>query len=81
MAPREGTVRNDQHRAESDRPRRQPAGPADLYRHDQDAAHDTVRRRLDEGACIIDDGEASKLSYAKYVTKRLSGFTLEPALI
>ena len=52
--------------------------PADLYRHGQDAAHDTVGRRLDEGACIIDDGEVSKLSYAKYVTKRLPGFTLEP---
>jgi hypothetical protein len=60
MAPREGTVRNDQHRAESDRPHRQPAGPADLYRHDQDAAHDTVRRRLDEGACTIDDGEGQQ---------------------
>jgi hypothetical protein len=81
MAPREGTVRNDQHRAESDRPHPQPAGPADLYRHDQDAAHDTVRRRLDDGTCIIDDGEVSKLSYAQYVTKLLSGLTLEPALI
>jgi len=33
-----------------------------------------VRRQLEAGVGIVNDGEASKLSYATYVTERLSGF-------
>lgn len=33
-----------------------------------------VRRQLEAGIDIVNDGEASKLSYATYVTERLSGF-------
>ncbi len=57
--------------------------PADLAdRHDQDAVRsavqETVRRQLEAGVDIVNDGEVSKPSYATYVTERLSGFTGEP---
>ena len=39
---------------------------------------ETVRRQLDAGVDIVNDGEASKQSYATYVTERLSGFCGEP---
>ena len=39
---------------------------------------ETVRRQLDAGVDIVNDGEVSKPSYATYVTERLSGFTGEP---
>ena len=38
------------------------------------AVQDLVRRQLEAGIDIVNDGEASKLSYATYVTGRLSGF-------
>jgi 5-methyltetrahydropteroyltriglutamate--homocysteine methyltransferase len=53
-----------------------PASLAD--RHDQTAVRaaveETVRRQLDAGVDIVNDGEVSKPSYASYVTERLSGF-------
>jgi 5-methyltetrahydropteroyltriglutamate--homocysteine methyltransferase len=53
-----------------------PAGLDD--RHDQQAVRaaveETVRRQLDAGVDIVNDGEVSKPSYATYVTERLSGF-------
>ena len=57
--------------------------PSDLTdRHDQDAVRsavqETVRRQLEAGVDIVNDGEVSKPSYATYVTERLSGFTGEP---
>ena len=56
--------------------------PAGLDRHDytavQAAVEETVRRQLDAGVDIVNDGEASKPSYATYVTERLSGFGGEP---
>jgi 5-methyltetrahydropteroyltriglutamate--homocysteine methyltransferase len=57
--------------------------PADLTdRHDEQAVRaavqETVRRQLDAGVDIINDGEVSKPSYAGYVTERLTGFTGEP---
>jgi 5-methyltetrahydropteroyltriglutamate--homocysteine methyltransferase len=57
--------------------------PASLQdRHDQEAVRgavaETVRRQLDAGVDIVNDGEASKPSYATYVTERLSGFKGEP---
>jgi 5-methyltetrahydropteroyltriglutamate--homocysteine methyltransferase len=58
-----------------------PSSLVDLQ--DQDAVRaavqETVRRQRDAGIDIINDGEASKPSYATYVTERLSGFTGEPA--
>ncbi len=39
------------------------------------AVEETVRRQLDAGVNIVNDGEVSKPSYATYVTERLSGFT------
>jgi 5-methyltetrahydropteroyltriglutamate--homocysteine methyltransferase len=39
---------------------------------------ETVRRQLDAGVDIVNDGEVSKPSYATYVTERLSGFGGEP---
>jgi len=57
-----------------------PAGLAD--RHDPDAVRaavqETVRRQLEAGVDIVNDGEVSKPSYATYVTERLSGFGGEP---
>jgi len=38
------------------------------------AVEQLVRRQLEAGIDIVNDGEASKLSYATYVTERLSGF-------
>ena len=38
------------------------------------AVAETVRHQLDAGVDVINDGEVSKISYATYVTSRLSGF-------
>jgi 5-methyltetrahydropteroyltriglutamate--homocysteine methyltransferase len=58
--------------------------PASLTdRHDQQAVRaavaETVRRQVDAGVDIVNDGEVSKPSYATYVTERLSGFGGEPS--
>jgi 5-methyltetrahydropteroyltriglutamate--homocysteine methyltransferase len=57
-----------------------PAGLADRHDHDavRAAVQETVRRQLEAGIDIVNDGEVSKPSYATYVTERLSGFTGEP---
>jgi 5-methyltetrahydropteroyltriglutamate--homocysteine methyltransferase len=60
--------------------------PADLAdRHNQDAVRsavqETVRRQLEAGVDIVNDGEVSKPSYATYVTERLSGFNGEPVAL
>jgi 5-methyltetrahydropteroyltriglutamate--homocysteine methyltransferase len=44
------------------------------------AVEQLVRRQLEVGIDIVNDGEASKLSYATYVTERLSGFGEEQPL-
>ena len=44
------------------------------------AVEQLVRRQLEVGIDIVNDGEASKLSYATYVTERLSGFGQERPL-
>jgi 5-methyltetrahydropteroyltriglutamate--homocysteine methyltransferase len=44
------------------------------------AVEQLVRRQLDTGIDIVNDGEASKLSYATYVTERISGFGAERPL-
>ncbi len=57
--------------------------PAGLDRHDADslraAVAETVRRQLDAGVDVVNDGEVSKPSYSTYVTERLSGFGGEPS--
>jgi 5-methyltetrahydropteroyltriglutamate--homocysteine methyltransferase len=45
------------------------------------AVAEIVRRQREAGLDIINDGEASKPSYASYVTERLSGFDGEPTLV
>lgn len=38
------------------------------------AVHDVVQRQVDVGIDVVSDGEMSKISYATYVSERLSGF-------
>src|SRR5215471_5530600 len=38
------------------------------------AVREIVRKQVDAKVDIVDDGEASKVSYATYVTERLTGF-------
>lgn len=38
------------------------------------AVHDVVRRQLDAGIDLVDDGEMGKIGFAMYVKDRLSGF-------
>jgi 5-methyltetrahydropteroyltriglutamate--homocysteine methyltransferase len=60
-----------------------PTGLRD--RHDQKAVlaavEETVRRQLDAGVDVVNDGEVSKPSYSTYVTERLSGFNGEPSAL
>jgi 5-methyltetrahydropteroyltriglutamate--homocysteine methyltransferase len=39
-----------------------------------DAVQSVVQAQIDAGVDVVNDGEASKPSYATYVTERLSGF-------
>jgi 5-methyltetrahydropteroyltriglutamate--homocysteine methyltransferase len=57
-----------------------PASLVDLHDHQavRVAVAETVRRQLDARVDIVNDGEASKPSYATYVSERLSGFGGEP---
>jgi 5-methyltetrahydropteroyltriglutamate--homocysteine methyltransferase len=60
--------------------------PADLTdRHDPDAVRsavaETVRRQVETGVDIVNDGEVSKAGYSTYVTERLSGFGGDPVPI
>ena len=43
------------------------------------AVHDVVRRQVDAGVDVVNDGEQSKPSYATYVKDRLNGFDGESA--
>ena len=40
---------------------------------------ETVRRQVDAGVDVVNDGEMSKPSYATYVTDRLTGFESMPS--
>lgn len=40
----------------------------------ESAVHDTVRRQVEAGITVVNDGEMSKPSYATYVKDRLNGF-------
>ena len=54
------------------------ADPATIQSADPDvlrrAVADTVRHQVDAGVDVVNDGEVGKVSYATYVTSRLSGF-------
>jgi 5-methyltetrahydropteroyltriglutamate--homocysteine methyltransferase len=52
--------------------RRSPC--ADLRERIRVAVRDVIRRQVECGVDIVNDGEASKLSYATYVKERLDGF-------
>ncbi|HZP29938.1 MAG TPA: cobalamin-independent methionine synthase II family protein [Acidimicrobiia bacterium] len=45
----------------------------------RDAVAETVRRQVEAGVDVVNDGEVSKPSYATYVTSRLTGFESRPS--
>jgi 5-methyltetrahydropteroyltriglutamate--homocysteine methyltransferase len=51
-----------------------PVDPVALGARIRTAVAETVRRQVDAGVDIVNDGEMSKPSYATYVKDRLSGF-------
>jgi 5-methyltetrahydropteroyltriglutamate--homocysteine methyltransferase len=52
----------------------QPYDKAELARLTREAVASIVRRQVDAGIDIVDDGEMSKPGYSTYVADRLSGF-------
>src|SRR5258706_5410503 len=50
-----------------------PVDAAALGARIRDAVAETVRRQVDAGVAIVNDGEMSKPSYATYVKDRLNG--------
>src|SRR4029450_13053120 len=51
-----------------------PVDAAALAARTRSAVAEIVRKQVDAGLDVIDDGELSKPSYATYVKDRLSGF-------
>jgi 5-methyltetrahydropteroyltriglutamate--homocysteine methyltransferase len=54
-----------------------PQQPADVAQGDvviSGGVRDVVKRQVDVGLDVVSDGEMSKISYATYVSERLSGF-------
>ena len=51
-----------------------PVDRAALERQVDDAVRSAVRRQVEAGVSVVNDGEMSKPSYATYVQDRLSGF-------
>jgi 5-methyltetrahydropteroyltriglutamate--homocysteine methyltransferase len=45
------------------------------------AVDETVRRQVDVGIAVVNDGEMSKIGYSTYVTQRLTGFGRPPTEI
>src|ERR1700704_4010271 len=45
----------------------------------QEAVHEIVQQQVDARVDVINDGEASKVGYATYVTERITGFEGERA--
>ena len=52
----------------------QPYDKAELARLTKDAVAGIVRRQVEAGVDIVDDGEMSKPGYSTYIADRLSGF-------
>ena len=53
--------------------------PADYEEKLLRSVHDIVRRQMDLGVDIVDDGELSKRGFAVYAHQRLDGLTRPPA--
>jgi 5-methyltetrahydropteroyltriglutamate--homocysteine methyltransferase len=51
-----------------------PLDPAALAARIREAVGETVRKQVEAGIDIVDDGECSKPNYASYVKDRLTGF-------
>ncbi len=51
-----------------------PVDPAALAARIREAVAEVVRRQVDAGIAVVNDGEVSKPSYATYVKDRLTGF-------
>src|SRR5690348_8679858 len=45
-----------------------------FQRQVQDAVRDVVRRQIDAGLTVVNDGEMGKVGYSTYVKDRLTGF-------
>ncbi|MBV9553407.1 MAG: epoxyalkane--coenzyme M transferase, partial [Alphaproteobacteria bacterium] len=52
----------------------EPYDKAELARLTREAVAEIVRRQVDAGVDIVDDGEMSKPGYSTYIADRLSGF-------
>jgi 5-methyltetrahydropteroyltriglutamate--homocysteine methyltransferase len=48
--------------------------PAELDQRVQEAVSDAVRRQVEAGVSIVNDGEMGKIGYSTYVKDRLTGF-------
>jgi 5-methyltetrahydropteroyltriglutamate--homocysteine methyltransferase len=59
-----------------DREDRKPT--PDLERRVADAVDDVVRRQVQAGVDVVNDGEMGKIGYSTYVKDRLTGFELTP---
>ena len=54
-----------------------PVDPAKLEARFHTAIDEIVKKQIDAGVTVINDGEMTKPSYATYVKDRLSGFNGE----
>jgi 5-methyltetrahydropteroyltriglutamate--homocysteine methyltransferase len=57
------------------RDRGEPVDVAEFDRLLRDAVRDCVRKQVDVGLDVVNDGEMGKISFASYVRERLSGFS------
>src|SRR5205823_8938239 len=48
--------------------------PPQLEQRVQDAVNDAVRRQVEAGVSVVNDGEMGKIGYSTYVKDRLTGF-------
>ncbi|HEY8477992.1 MAG TPA: cobalamin-independent methionine synthase II family protein [Chloroflexota bacterium] len=62
------------------RERREPVDEAAFERRVQEAVAEVVRKQVEAGVDVINDGEMGKISYATYVKERLTGFEGEGRL-
>src|SRR5580658_2813246 len=59
--------------------RGEPVDQADLNRAIRPAVQETVRRQVECGLSVINDGEQGKTNFASYHYHRLKGFSHRPA--
>jgi 5-methyltetrahydropteroyltriglutamate--homocysteine methyltransferase len=58
---------------------REAVDPAELDRHVRPAVEETVRRQVECGVSVVNDGEQSKTNFSSYHYHRLTGFSHLPA--